>query len=245
MNTREIAELTGVSVRTLHHYDEIGLLRPKRNEMNGYREYSERDLDLLQQILLFKACGFSLAKIQKILCNPSFDRSAAFLLQRKSLLYEKQRIETMLETLDNSMKAAKGEIIMNQKDMFNGFDMSDNPYEEEARKLWGDETVDNSTAYIKGLSSQEQEKISDGLDGLFTGLAEIRGEAPGSDIAQQAIARMYEHFNKNFGYHYSLEAFAALGQMYVDDIRFTKNIDKYGEGLSQFLADAMKLFAEV
>jgi hypothetical protein len=82
------------------------------------------------------------------------------------------------------------------------------------------------------------------MDDLFTDLAKIRDEAPGSATAQAAIDKMYSHFNANFGCRYSLEAFAGIGQMYVTDERFTVNIDKYGNGLSKFLSEAMKIYAE-
>ena len=81
------------------------------------------------------------------------------------------------------------------------------------------------------------------MDALFTELAEIRAESPGSEVAQKAIAKMYCHFNENFGYQYTLEAFAGVGQLYVSDPRFTENIDRYGEGLSLFLAEAMSIYA--
>lgn len=243
MNANEVASLTGASVRTLHHYDQIGLLCPGRNPENGYREYSEEDLNQLQQILFFKECGFSLAAIKKLLSSPSFDRQQAFELQKKYLLHEKNRINTMLSTLDKTMRATKGEVTMTNKEKFGGFDMSDNPYEEEARRLWGDEAVDKSNAHIEGMSSEQQQAIAKGMDDLFTQLAAIRTEAPDSEVAQQAMEKMYRHFNQNFGGHYTLEAFAGVGQLYISDSRFTDNIDKYGGGLSQFLAEAMSIYA--
>jgi DNA-binding transcriptional MerR regulator len=244
MNTNAVASLTGVSVRTLHHYDKIGLLCPSRNPENGYREYSERDLDRLQQILFFKECGFPLANIQKLLSSPSFDREKAFALQRKVLLHEKRRIDAMLNTLDKTMQSMKGEITMTQKEKFGGFDMSHNPYEAEARRLLGDEAVDRSNAHIAAMSAGEKDAVSKGMDALFTELAAIRTEDPNSDVAQKAVDKMYRCFNKNFGYHYTLKAFAGVGQLYVSDPRFTKNVDQYGEGLSKFLAEAMRIYAE-
>ena len=89
MNTREAAGITGISVRTLHHYDKIGLLCPDRDPDNGYRNYSDEDLDLLQQILFFKECGFSLTDIKGFLVNLNFDREKAFVLQRDCLLQER------------------------------------------------------------------------------------------------------------------------------------------------------------
>ncbi|KUO70304.1 MAG: MerR family transcriptional regulator [Clostridia bacterium BRH_c25] len=244
MNVKEVAKITGVSVRTLHHYDKISILSPSRNPENGYREYSDDDMDRLQQILFFKECGFSLAQIKELLSSPSFDREKAFDLQKKVLLYEKRRIELMLETLEKSVQNMKGKMTMSIKDKFHGFDFTNNPYEDEARRLWGDKVVDQSNAHIKSLSQNEQEAIAKSMDDLFTNLAKIRNEAPDSATAQAAMDKMYSHFNANFGYRYSLEAFAGVGQMYVTDERFTVNIDKYGDGLSKFLSEAMKIYAE-
>lgn len=135
MQTKELAELTGVSVRTLHHYDKIGLLVPQKDNSNGYRIYSELDINKLQQILFFKALDFPLIKIKQILDDPSFDRSVAFALQRRLLEDKKQHIRTMIETLDQTLKNEKGEITMSNKEKFTGFDFSTNLYEEEAKKI--------------------------------------------------------------------------------------------------------------
>lgn len=244
MNANDVATMTGISVRTLHHYDKIGLLCPSRNKENGYREYSDEDLDRLQQILFFKECGFPLARIRQLLSSPTFDREKAFDLQKKYLLHEQKRINAMLDTLNKTMKAAKGEITMSQTEKFDGFDLSNNPYEEEARRLWGDNAVNQSNDRIAAMSKDEQEAIAQGMDDLFTELAKLRKEAPASEASQVAIDKMYQHFNRNFGYQYTLEAFARLDQMYINDNRFTDNIDKYGEGLSAFLAEAMGIYAK-
>ncbi len=240
MNAKEAAKLTGISVRTLHHYDEIGLLCPNRNQENGYREYSDDDMDQLQQILFFKECGFPLAKIQKLLHSPSFNREEAFQLQKKYLLHEKKRIEVMLDTLNKSMQSMRGEITMSLTEKFGGFDMTNNPYEEEARRRWGDDAV----AHISSLNVEERNSFAQGMDSLFRGLAEIQNERPDSDVAQKAMCKMYRYFNENFGYHYTPDAFAGVGQLYVTDSRFTENIDQYGNGLSAFLSEAMKIYAE-
>lgn len=244
MNTREVAKITRISVRTLHHYDTISILSPGRNPENGYRDYTDDDLDRLQQILFFKECGFSLSQIKELLNSPDFDREKAFELQRKYLSHEKMRIESMLETLDKSLKNIKGEIKMSQKDKFNGFDFTKNPYEDEARRLWGDEAVEQNRRHIASLSEEEQNKIAKGMDDLFRSLAEIRQESADSKTAQEAMDRMFRHFNSNFGNKYTPEAFAGVGQLYITDERFTENVDKYGEGLSKFLAEAMKIYAE-
>ncbi|MFT3983728.1 MAG: MerR family transcriptional regulator [Lachnospiraceae bacterium] len=244
MNAKEVAKITGVSVRALHHYDTISILSPSRNPKNGYREYSDEDMDRLQQILFFKECGFSLVQIKELLSNPNFDREKAFNLQKNFLLQEKKRIELMLETLDKSVRNMKGNMTMSIKEKFHGFDFTNNPYENEARRLWGDKAVDQSNARIKSLPKNEQEAIAKDMDDLFMNLAKIRNNAPDSVTAQEAMAKMYNHFNANFGYRYSPEAFAEVGQMYVTDERFTVTVDKYGDGLSKFLSEAMKIYAE-
>jgi len=244
VNPNEVAALTGISVRTLHHYDNIGLLRPARNGENGYREYTDADLDLLQQILFFRECGFSLRRIGELLQSPDFDRNKAYALQRNYLLTQKRRIDTMLHTLEQTMKASKGELQMTAKDKFAGFDFSKNPYEAEARKLWGDAAVNQSNDALNAKTSEDKQVLGQSMTTLFEDLAAVRHEAPDSKPAQDAMDRMYRFFNRSFGVHYSLEAFAGLGQMYVDDPRFTRNIDQFGEGLSAFLAKAMAVYAQ-
>ncbi len=244
MNPNEVAALTGVSVRTLHHYDQLGLLRPVRNPDNGYREYTDTDLDLLQQILFFRECGFSLRRIRELLESSGYDRDKAYALQKQYLLSEMRRINAMLHTLEQTIKASKGELIMTTKDKFTGFDFSKNPYEAEARRLWGDSAVDRSSEAFASKTADEKHQLERNMNTLFERLASVRNEAPDSETAQEQIDKMYRFFNKHFGVHYTLEAFAGLGQMYVNDPRFTKNIDHFGEGLSAFLAKAMAVYAK-
>ena len=244
MTAKQVAELSGLSVRALHHYDEIGLLRPRRNAQNGYREYLEEDLDKLQQILFFRQCGFSLERIKKLPSNPRFDRVKTFELHKKHLILEKERIKAMLSTLERTLKTLKGEDSMSQEEKFKGFDFSFNPYEEEAKQLWGDETVEKSNDFIASKSDRERKDMEKILDELFRELAEIRDEDPDSHLAQEAIDKMYRVFNESFGHYYTLESFASLGNMYVMDDRFRANIDKYGEGLAEFLSKAMQEYAD-
>ena len=167
MNISEVARLTGVSIRTLHHYDKMGLLSPARNPENGYRIYSESDLDRLQQILFFKTCGFPLAKIQELLTSPSFDQEQAFALQEKYLLHELTRIKAMLDTLQKTRQSMRGERSMTTREKFAGFDLTHNPYEEEARQLWGDDAVNQSKTHLESLTTDEQAAMSQGMDDLF------------------------------------------------------------------------------
>lgn len=242
MKVKEVADLTGISVRTLHHYDEIGLLVPDQTTEAGYRVYSEDNLELLQQILFFRELGFPLKRIKEIITDPSFNRVEALELHRKLLLEKRSRLDTMLATLDKTIHHSRGEIHMTNKEKFEGFDFSNNPYEQEARERWGDEAVDQSKAKLGGMSKSEQEAIGSAMGEIYQKLAALRHGSPESDEAQAAIKEWYVFLNK-IG-TYSLEAFRGLGQMYVDDERFTKNIDKFGEGLAVFLRDCMGVYAD-
>ncbi|WP_099204641.1 MerR family transcriptional regulator [Scatolibacter rhodanostii] len=239
MNTKEVAAISGVSVRTLHHYDEIGLLCPQRNPQNDYREYREEDIDALQQILFFKECGFSLTQIKALLQQPDFNQEKAFELQKKFLLHEKKRIDQMLKTLNKTMQAQKGEIVMSQKEKFDGFDFTQNPYEEEAKNLWGKQAVQ----HVNELPTEGKMDLGEDMQNLFIELAQITAE-PDSEETQQAMKKMFAFFNSRFGYQYTPQAFAGVGQLYITDERFQKNIDQFREGLSAFLAESMKIFAE-
>lgn len=242
MRIKEVADLVGVSVRTLHHYDKIGLLVPDEVTDAGYRKYSEGNLEMLQQILFFKKLGFSLEYIRKMMHNPAYDREEALKIQRKMLENEAGKIEKMIKTIDKTLLYMKGDIEMTNEEKFEGIDFTNNPYEEEARKKWGDEAVEESERRIKKMSDREQEELKERFDEIYTNLSGIRHTAPESEIAQKGIEEWYEYLNE-IG-DYSPEAFMGLGQMYVSDKRFTKNIDKYGEGLAQFMCEAMRVFYE-
>lgn len=244
MTAHEFSGLTGVSVRTLHHYDQLGLLCPKRNVENNYREYRQDDVNTLQQILFFKACGFSLKTILQILQSPGFDRMEALQMQKKFLSHEKRRIDKMLHTLDMSILELRGEINMSTAEKFSGFDFSQNPYEAEARQRWGNDAVDSSQKYMETLSEKDKEALGEEMNSIFRSLAAVRTQRTDSETVQSEVARLHAYLNNNVGYHYSPQAFAGLGLMYKQDERFQKNIDAFGEGLADFLSEAMALYAE-
>lgn len=238
MKVKEIADLVGISVRTLHHYDEIGLLIPEETTEAGYRVYSDENLETLQQILFFRELGFPLKKIKEIIDSPSFDRQEALEMQHKMLLEKKNRLNKMIETIKKTIQHSKGEIQMSNQEKFEGFDFSHNPYEQEAREKWGNKAVDEANEKAKNMTAQDQERFNE----IYRNLAAVRNLAPESKEAQKEIKVWYQFLNK-MG-NYSLEAFKGLGQMYVDDGRFTKNIDEFGEGLAAFMRDAMAFYAD-
>ncbi|MCG7336667.1 MerR family transcriptional regulator [Sporosarcina sp. ACRSM] len=237
MKVKEVAQLTGVSVRTLHHYDDIGLLTPDDTTEAGYRLYSDDNLATLQQILFFRELGFSLKKIKELLDSPSFDRQEALEMQRRMLIEERERLDRVIETIEKTIQHEKGEIIMTNEEKFKGFDFSHNPYEKEARDRWGDKAVDKANK----KAGQFGPELGEEMNRIYFNLASLRHLDPASDEAQAGIAKWFEFLNK-MG-EYSLEAFKGLGEMYVADERFTKNIDQFGEGLAEFMCGAMGEYA--
>lgn len=238
LKIKEVADLVGISVRTLHHYDEIGLLIPEETTDSGYRFYSNKNLETLQQILFFKELDFPLKKIKEIINSPSFDRQEALRLQRRMLLEKREHIDKMITTIDKTTQYVKGEIQMSNKEKFEGFDFSHNPYEEEARERWGDEVVDKSNDKFGNKAMGEN------MNAIYRKLANLKDTPPESDEAQAGIKEWHDFLNDNTGHHYSLDAFKELGQMYVNDDRFTRNIDQFGSGLAKFMRDAMAIYAD-
>lgn len=166
-------------------------------------------------------------------------------MQRSYLLYEKERLTMLLDTLERSVQDMKGSSTMTQAEKFKGFDFTkENPYEKEAIKRFGTKAVAQTKEKIDSLSNDGKQKISDQMNQLFHDLAKLKDEKPTATITQAAIANMYHTFNDTLGYHYTLEAFAGLGQMYVQDERFTENLRQYGEGFPEFLAVAMTYYAQ-
>lgn len=238
MKVKEVAKLTGVSVRTLHHYDEIGLLLPDRLTEAGYRLYSDENLATLQQILFFRELGFSLKKIKQLLNHPNFDRQEAFDMQHKMLLEKRRKLDVMIETIEKTIQQEEGAYQMTNEERFKGFDFTSNPYEEEARRKWGNDQVDAANEVVK----EKGEQFGEEMNRIYFKLAELRHLSPASEQAQEAIGEWYMFLNK-MG-HYSMEAFRGLGEMYVADERFTRNIDQFGDGLAAFMCEAMGIYAD-
>lgn len=239
MKIKELADIAGVSVRTLHHYDKIGLLTPDTNKINGYREYTDEDISRLQQILFFRQLNFKLTQIKEILDSPYYDKTEALQIQKSIILKEQARLNSILKLIDKTIISEKGEMMMTNEEKFEGVDFSHNPYEEEAKEKWGSDAVDKSKQNLKKTGTKEAERR---FNEIYTELANVRHLEPASEDAQQQIHEWYEFLNE-IG-DYSPEMFKGLGDMYVEDERFTKNINKFGDGLAQFMQQAMSIYYE-
>ena len=164
-------------------------------------------------------------------------------MQLKYLQHEKDKIGRMIETLEKTKQYLRGEIDMSHEEKFKGFDFTQNPYEDEARKRWGDTAVDESNQKLQQLDEKGKAALAEDMNGIFRSFAEQIGTPAESEDVQQLTDRFYRFLNDNFGHRYSYEAFAGLGGMYVKDTRFQQNIDRFADGLSAYMAKAMKYYA--
>jgi len=235
MQIKEFAELTGVSVRTLHYYDEIGLLKPSEvDAQNGYRFYDEKSLERMQEILFYRELDFSLKTIAQILLSPDYDKQQALTRQRKLLLAKKERLEQLINALDG---LEKGEGFMKN----NEYEKLKNEYAEEVRQRWG-----STDAYKESQQrNTDFNKAAVLLDEVFEEFAELNrsGISPDNEAAKIQVEKLQRCITENF-YTCTNEILARLGQMYVADIRFKNNIDKHGEGTAEYVSQCIKSFCE-
>lgn len=242
MKVSEVAKLTGVTVRTLHYYDEIGLLKPSTVTETGYRLYSHRDLEILQQILFFRELDFSLKDIREIMCNPSYDRDSAMRNHRNLLICKRSRMDRLIALLD---KTLEGETDMS----FRQFDASEiekmkKEYADEAKQRWGSTEAYGEYREKTGNYSNPQWDLINGEGARILGeFGKNRHLDPASPEAQALVKKWQDHITKNF-YSCTKPILACLGQMYIDDDRFTKNIDRHGEGTALFMATAIEIYCQ-
>ena len=241
---REFAKLTGVSVRTLHFYDEIGLLKPSSvDEQNGYRFYDECSLTRMQEILFYRELDFPLKEIRMILSSPDYDKQNALKEQKRLLTLKKERLERLISALDGAMK---GEFVnMNVFDN-SEFEAKREEYAKEAKEKWGDtaaykESAEKTAEY----SADKWEQVNSVMNDRIAEFADCKrkGFAPDSKQAQ-ALAKKWQDFITENYYTCTKEILASLGEMYVADQRFLKNIDRHGNGTARFMSDAIKAYCK-
>jgi len=243
----EVARLANVSVRTLHHYDEIGLLEPSQRSDAGYRLYTDDDLVRLQQVLLYRELDFTLDEIGQVLCDQDFDPLDALVAQRQLVADKLKRDEGLLALLDKTILAMEGGIQLDKEEMFEIFgDFDPAEHEEEAKERWGEtdsykESSRRTARYTKAdwqRFKDEQEAVGARMVALFDEGVEPT-DSRSMDVADEARLQIDKWF-----YPLSREQHVCLGEMYVADPRFKANYEKQREGLAQWLCDAIKANAE-
>lgn len=238
----EIAELAAVSVRTLHHYDEIGLLTPSVRTESGYRLYDDGDLAALQQVLFFKELGFALADIARIMHDPTFDRLEALRMQRRMLVDKSAQLSKMVEALDAALAATEGGVTLDPKDMFEAFGEFDpKEYEKEAEERWGGtDAYAESMRRTKRYTKEDWLRIRAESDAVNSALAALMDEGVAADDPRAMdLAEEHRLQIERWFYPCSQEMHTGLGRMYVTDPRFAKNYEKVRSGLAQYMCDAI------
>lgn len=242
MKVSEVAKLTGVTVRTLHYYDEIGLLKPSKVTAAGYRLYSNADLEILQQILFFRELDFPLSDIREIMLNPTYSRETALQNHRELLLQKRKHIDGLISLVD---KILKGDNDMS----FKQFDTTEiknarKEYAAEAKQRWGES--DAYAEYEEKVSAYDdpQWKLLNGEGSdILREFGENRHLDPASKEAQALVKKWQEFITANF-YNCTKPILSCLGEMYIGDDRFTQNIDRYGQGTALFMATAIEIFCQ-
>ena len=237
MQIKDFAELTGVSVRTLHYYDEIGLLKPSEvDAQNGYRFYDEESLERMREILFYRELDFSLKTIAEILSSPDYDKQQALSRQRKLLLSKKERLEQLIAAIDS---VEKGEGFMKTN---NDYKALKNKYAEEVKQRWG-----NTDAYKESQQrNTDFSKAAALLDAVFEEFAELNrsGVSPNDEPAKVQVEKLQRCITDHF-YTCTNEILRGLGEMYAGGGEFTESIDNAGgKGTAAFVHKAIEIYCK-
>lgn len=237
MQIKAFAEYTGVSVRTLHYYDEIGLLPPAFVDRDtGYRYYNEQSALRMQEILFYRELDFPLKRIGEILSAPGYDTQKALQAQKRLLTLKKERLERLIAAIDGAMK---GE---NQMQAFDNSEFE--TYKAEAEEKWGEtDAYQEYAEKTRSYGKAQWNALSAGMDAIFAAFAGCMqsGAAPESAAAQTLVQRLQQHITESC-YRCTNEILFGLGQMYTADPRFQANIDQHAVGTAVFVRRAIEIY---
>jgi len=236
----ELARRAGVSVRTLRHYDGIGLLLPSGETESGYRLYDEMSAARLEQILYFKELGFALEEIRGIMESPQYNAREAMMRQKSLLEMRRSRIDVMISRLEEAI-AGEGMPCVEVFDM-SEIERAKKQYAQEAKARWGHtDACKESEKRTAKYGKAEWQEIEGGMRKLFDAFAEIR-ELPAEDARVQELVKAWQQYITDHFYACTDEILAGLGQMYVCDGRFKQNIDQSGEGTAECMSRAIAAY---
>jgi MerR family transcriptional regulator, thiopeptide resistance regulator len=244
---KELAEVAGVTVRTLHFYDEVGLLKPAGHSANGYRWYGEKELLQLQQILFFRELGFELKQIKRILSRSDFDRCEALARHRRVLMKNAARTKELIKTIDKTLEHLKGKRKMKDRALFSGFDQAKQAgYEKQLIEQYGEkmrEGIAESRRKVKDWTKQDWERSGKEWNAICTELVSAmkRRLADSSQEVQGLIGRHYVWLKKFWTPNQ--ESYAGHAE-FLATSELRKAYDKYDPRLAEFMSGAMKKFAE-
>lgn len=242
LTVSEVSRLAGVSVRALHHYDEIGLLVPSARTATGYRLYGDADLARLQEILLFRELEIPLDDIATLLSGGAFDRRAALELQREMLLQKAVRTEALIESVERAINAERTGVRMTKEEMFEVFgDFDPNEYEDEVQERWGEtDAYKESSRRTAKYTKADWERFKAESEQIGTDTARLMDEGvPASDPRAMDLAEQARLQIDMWFYPCSHEMHVNLAEMYIADPRFTATYEKIHEGMAQYWHDTI------
>jgi DNA-binding transcriptional MerR regulator len=243
MNVGEVAALAGVTVRTLHHYDRIGLLSPSGRTAAGYRQYAPPDLDRLHRVLLYRELGFPLEEVATLLDDPSADPEAHLRRQHRLLRDRLERTSAMVEAVEKEMEARAMGISLTPEEKFELFGEGySEDYEREAEERWGDteawtQSQRRTSAYTKDDWIRIKEEAAD-VERRFA--EALRSGAPADSPQAMDIAEEHRQHITRWFYDCPPAMHAGLGRMYVEDERFTAHYEEIAPGLAQYVSTAVQ-----
>ena len=225
-------------MRTLHHYDHIGLLKPARQTENGYRLYDEQALLKLQQILFYRELGLGLEEIKGILGKPGFSPLEALKQHRQALENRAERLAKLMDTVDRTIQHLEGGNNMENQELFEGFsEEQQKEYTVEAAKLYGEKVVWDSQAHWESYSPQRKKEILQNGSQVITQITEAIEYGVGSPQVQALVTRWHRHIG-NF-YRCSYEVLDGLADLYMDSPEFYNNFKKGHPAMPEILSEAI------
>lgn len=243
----QLAKLASISVRTLHHYDQVGLLKPALLRKNGYREYGETELLKLQQILFFRELDFPLEDIKRIMSSPSFNTRQALLDHRNMIELKKKRLSGLIKAIDKTLIQLDKKKPMDEQDLKETYDTFGEDivkkYAEEVKQRWGNtEAYKESMERYSKMTKADMEKYKTDSDIFMKKAAEVSVHGALSPEFQEIIG---QHFNAlRTWYEPNFEMYRGMAKMYVEDPRFTAYYEKYKPGLAKIFSEAMLHYAD-
>lgn len=242
---KELAKISGVTVRTLHYYDELDLLQPKSRSNAGYRCYGDSELLKLQQILFYRELEFSLQEIKKIVNDPEFDPKKALESHRVKLLQKRDNINDLVKTIDQTLLKLEGSKMVTNKDLYEGFSPEKiKKYEEEVDRKYDAKIVAESKKNLGKMTKKMWIKVKNEGDLIAEKMATAmkNGHAIDSKVVQ-TLVRRHHQWIENF-YACPKKMYLGLGDLYISNPEFCAFYEKFGKGLAQFLNLAMKKYVE-
>ncbi len=239
---KKLADLAGVSIRTLHYYDEIGLLSPTSVGSNGYRYYEEPAMLKLQQILFYKEVGLSLDEIKSAVNQPGYDLVGALERHRSALMDEVDRLGLLIETVDRTIQYVKGNTAMDDVNLFGGFSSEkQKQYEQEIREKYGEKAFEGVRDWASYTKEEQQAILAEG-NAIYRDLVTAMDGGPGSPAVQAILTRWHRHLR--YFYEPDIQRLRGLGEMYYENPDFNANFTRIHPDLPTFMRSAIRIYCD-